>query len=50
MNLDLLPLGHNVHSLDLDATAVQVTSDLIHVFEAASRRFDGSRYMVIHRR
>ena len=38
MNLGLLPLGHNVHRLDLDATAVQVTSGLVHVFEAGSRR------------
>ena len=38
MNLGLLPLGHNVHRLALDATAVQVTSGLIHAFEAAFRR------------
>ena len=38
MNLGLLPLAHNVHRLDLDATAVQGTSGLIHVFEAALRR------------
>ena len=38
MNLGLLPLGQNVHRSDLDATAVQVTSGLIHVVEAALKR------------
>ena len=50
MNLGLLSLGHNVYSLDLDATAVEVTSILLNVFEAVLGGFDWWRYMVIHRK